>query len=82
MVEFLGMQPCDETGVLKAGNDGSKPCMLHLSRLFVWVRWWLRGLKWPCLANYLHRAVSYIDETFSSYVDKTFSLLIIISRQF
>lgn len=35
VVDFLGMQPCDGTGLLKAGNDGTKPHMLHLSGVFV-----------------------------------------------
>lgn len=34
VVDFLGMQPCDGTGVVKA-NTGGKPHMLHLSGVFV-----------------------------------------------
>ena len=35
IISFLGMQPCDGTGQLKAGNTGGKPHMLHLSGAFV-----------------------------------------------
>lgn len=34
VIDFLGMQPCDGTGVVKAA-DGGKPHMLHLSGVFV-----------------------------------------------
>lgn len=34
VIDFLGMQPCDGTGVVKAGAGG-KPHMLHLSGVFV-----------------------------------------------
>jgi coatomer protein complex subunit gamma len=34
VVDFLGMQPCDGTGAVKAG-EGNKPHMLHLSGVFV-----------------------------------------------
>jgi len=34
VVDFLGMQPCDGTGTVKA-NAGGKPHMLHLSGVFV-----------------------------------------------
>merc|ERR1719148_512908 len=35
IISFLGMQPCDGTGQLKAGNTGSAPHMLHLSGSFL-----------------------------------------------
>lgn len=35
VIEFLGMQPCDGTGHIKAGDSGKKPHMLHLSGVFV-----------------------------------------------
>jgi len=34
VIDFLGMQPCDGTGAVKA-NSGGKPHMLHLSGVFV-----------------------------------------------
>jgi len=34
VIDFLGMQPCDGTAVVKA-NAGGKPHMLHLSGVFV-----------------------------------------------
>jgi len=35
VIDFLGMQPCDGTGHIKAGEGGKKPHMLHLSGVFV-----------------------------------------------
>lgn len=35
VVDFLGMQPCDGTGRVKAGEGGRKPHMLHASGVFV-----------------------------------------------
>jgi coatomer protein complex subunit gamma len=34
VIDFMGMQPCDGTGAIKAGA-GNKPHMLHLSGVFV-----------------------------------------------
>ena len=35
VIDLLGMQPCDGTGHVKAGEGGRKPHMLHLSGIFV-----------------------------------------------
>jgi coatomer protein complex subunit gamma len=35
VIDFLGMQPCDGTGVVKNAAGGNKPHMLHLSGVFV-----------------------------------------------
>lgn len=35
VIDLLGMQPCDGTGHVNAGEGGRKPHMLHLSGIFV-----------------------------------------------